>query len=174
MWRHHRSSKCTFGKLCNPKYCHSWLERNQIDWPTFAVEEEAEEVEVPRTGWLSLTLLLLLLTVNAHSEHPLIQVWPQGITILATWSGFYFCWIEKLLSDCFHGKCCWCGLWVPAQNSLRPHLYQGGISILEIQSGLYFGWIQKIYFRLLSLTLLLLTMFAGLEFPEARPVLGGH
>ena len=45
-------------KLCKSKYPHlvspiSWLERNEIDWPTFALKVEAQEVEVPRTGWLS-------------------------------------------------------------------------------------------------------------------------
>ena len=45
-------------KLCKSKYPHlvspiSWHERNEIDWPTFALKVEAQEVEVPRTGWLS-------------------------------------------------------------------------------------------------------------------------
>ena len=84
MWRHHRSSRRTFGKLCRAKYPHflsnikcawnSWVDRSEIGWPTFAVKEEAEEVEVPCTGWLSLILLLLLLllllTVSSRSEFP--------------------------------------------------------------------------------------------------------
>ena len=62
VWRHHRSRKCTFGKLSKTKFPHcyqikcawnSWLEWSQIDWPTFALKVEAQEVEVPRTGWLS-------------------------------------------------------------------------------------------------------------------------
>ena len=157
MWCHHRSGKHTFGKLCKTKCPHfyrikcawnSWLERSQIDRPTF---EEAEEVEVPRTGSSAFTHIAAAaaaaVATVADYECPLRIPWGQACSRTP---GAKPVWITNLaIQIAVQFK----------ENTIMVHHSRTNYQVT----------ISVAHYWLTLLLLLLLTMFACSEFSLTSP-----